>query len=322
MTAQNPTSGDDSDRPMIAVGQQPGGPGSLVFVTWSLISPERQIRPGVWLAVSSDDGASWRRLRVSTDRGFGASVAVGVHPGEAFVAWHATNKLDRRIKVARIRVGEDGKPHRDPARTVAQTRATFDVGVPAACARKANVYTSLAVDRSQSFARGRVYVAWHDGSDAQGGLGSQCRAARLSRVHVAWSLDGNPRWRELAYPAPPQTDQFLPWLAVDSMSGGLRIAHYESEGQLRLRARAVSRWSGDAGGTWSAVQHLWPASDESSASGTGPGAEQYGDYLGIAAAGGMAWAAWTAQEPGGGPGHAYVSFVPAPGSPPAVHHGR
>jgi len=144
----------------------------------------------------------------------------------------------------------------------------------------------VSVDNSHGPRAGRVYVSYTK-TGIVGDYGVWV-AAFDSRLRP---LDGE---GTAVAPSPPRTrpDQFWGASAVDPSSGAVWVCFYDTTGDPASKKAFYScSVSRNGGKTWARRVHAASiASDE-----TGPGTDlrQYGDYEGLAVAGGVAHPIWT-----------------------------
>jgi hypothetical protein len=110
-------------------------------------------------------------------------------------------------------------------------------------------------------------------------------------VYVAKSTDGGATWTSRLVPA--GGDQFNQWLAVDPSNGSVNVAYYDTGTHGAIPTRYTLARSTDGGSTYSASAIADAATDESCCSPSVDLGNQYGDYEGIAAYGGIVRPVWT-----------------------------
>ncbi len=109
-------------------------------------------------------------------------------------------------------------------------------------------------------------------------------------VYVAKSTDGGATWVSTAVPA--AGDQFNQWLAVDHSNGSVNVAYYDTatHGTKATRYTLARSTNGGASYTASAVANA--TTDETCCTPSVNLGNQYGDYEGLAAAGGVVRPVW------------------------------
>jgi hypothetical protein len=276
------------DKPWLAVDVSPRSPHTnRAYVVWTRSGGAEGIRV---LLSHTDDGAhSWSAPVPVNDRplvnGAITSVAVGAE-GSVYVAWDDIEA--RTLSIAR---SADGGGHFGRTRLVTRERSPRSAScsppgtaIPAQPRRCVTADATVTVDDSSGRYAGRVYVSWADAGRNRG-----------QDVFVA-AFD--PSLRPLgtrpvnsAEPAAP-SDQFQPAAAVDSSSGTLGVCFYDTGGDPhRVHAAYSCATSDDGGRRWSRpVGAASVASDEAQ---LGANRVGYGDYQGLAVAGGLAHPIWT-----------------------------
>ena len=236
---------------------------------------------------SDDAGATWSpAVRVSSTGGSSqtfSSLAVGAD-GTLYVAWLT---LDRFVKLDRStdggdHFGTDVQVAYLPQHPTVRCRAA---GTSVAAQAKRCVVPAPLV--SVDSARGRAYVTF-------GGAGT---SAREQNVYVSAYDAATLRpllVRRRMNPADGATpsDQFMPASAVDASTGTLWACWYDTTGdRARKRVRYTCSASSDGGATWAPPQRAATAFSDETRRAASP--FQYGDYAGLAAAGGRAHPVWT-----------------------------
>ena len=280
--------GEADDKPWLAVDVSPTSPHSnRAYVVWTRSGGAEGIRV---LLSHTDDGAhTWSAPVRVNDRPLanGAITSVAVGPdGDVYVVWD--DIAARTISIAR---STDGGRQFDRIRLVANERsprsASCDppgTSIPADPRRCVTAAATVTVDDSSGRHAGRVYVSYADASRNHGW-----------RVLVA-AFDPalRPLGDKLVDPADGATpsDQFQPAAAVDSSTGTLWACFYETNGDpRRIQAVYSCATSHDGGSSWSRpVRAASVASDEAE---RGANRVGYGDYQGLAVAGGLAHPIWT-----------------------------
>jgi hypothetical protein len=152
------------DKPFIACDTTLASPfRDNVYVAWDTTQGAGTSR--INLARSIDHGVTFSVQRIDdTNSGQGAAEiaadpAVGPN-GEVYVAWldvtHSTLRMDRSFDGG-VTFGRDS--------TITPMIIRFDTGIPSIKVRRALVYPSIDVDRSNGPHRGRLYCAWTDQAD-------------------------------------------------------------------------------------------------------------------------------------------------------------
>lgn len=144
-------------------------------------------------------------------------------------------------------------------------------------------FPSMAVDKSWSAHRGRIYVAY---PTKENGIGK-------SIVDVRHSDDEGMHWSKPVTVSISRGKQnFFPWIAVDDATGEVWVVYFSFDEPAKYATNTYVAHSSDGGATWesqkvSDVSHITaPINDKYFASGYA------GDYIGIAAYGGKAYPIW------------------------------
>jgi hypothetical protein len=305
------------DKPFIACDTNLASPfRDNVYVTWDTTQGAGTSK--VNLARSIDHGVTFSVQRIDdTSSGSGAA-EIGADPavgpnGEVYVAWldvtHSTLQIDRSFNGG-VTFGSDT--------TITPMIIRFDTGIPSIKVRRALVYPSIDVDRSNGANRGRLYCAWTDQAD-------QSRAfvdGAETDIFFAFSDDGGLHWSSPVRVADDVVgaDQFYQWLSVDPTDGSVNISWYDTRNDPAKRKTDVYFTRSTNGGlSFSANVRVTTASTDESC----PACEaciaqsgfdacrsfcrqscdaeifnQYGDYSGIASFGGVSHPIWTDRRTG------------------------
>ncbi len=282
------------DKPALVVDRSPVSPHrNRAYVAWTRVSHD-----GVFsiLVSSSDDGGrTWSRPVRAGPGGEELTYATLAtsRRGILYVGWHDASGF--HVSVAR---SIDGGP--DIRRRAKQAVAFAIVTIPSChagivipaqrltCTRPNPI---LSVDTSRGRYSGRVYLSYTQ-TDFQGDKGVAVTVFDASLKPLAgYPVTGKP----LLVSPPSRTkpaDQFWPASAVDPDTGTLWVCFYDTRGDpARKRAWFSCTFSSNGGTRWSPVIRAARApSDE-----TQPDADsrEYGDYEGLAVAGGVAHPVWT-----------------------------
>lgn len=281
------------DKPAIAADISLGSKyRGRVYVAWTRVS-----RNGVLSIVvshSSDGGHRWSRPvkvnRTGSEESY-ATITVS-RSGIVYVAWNDITNF--HVNIAR---STDGGAHFEPERmVVAFAIVTIPhcgggIVIPAQRLTCVQPNPIVSVDTSAGPFAWRVYVTYAL-TDFQGDQGAAVTVfnSRL-RALAGYPLTKTPLLVASA-PKSENADQFWPASAVDAATGALWVCFYDTRGDpKRTRAFYSCTVSSDGAKTWAAPIHAATvASDE-----TQPGADahEYGDYEGLAVAGGVAHPIWT-----------------------------
>jgi len=203
--------------------------------------------------------------------------------------------------------------------TVTPMIIRFDTGIPAIKVRRALVYPSIDVDRSNGPHRGRLYAAWTDQADQ---TKSFIDGAETD-IFFAFSDDHGFTWSQPVRVADDtvHADQFYQWLAVDPTDGSVNISWYDTRNDpARRKTDIFFTRSTDGGATFISNGRVTSASTDESCpvcedlvAQTGFTSStirfcrqncdaeifnQYGDYTGLASFGGVSHPIWTDRRSG------------------------
>jgi hypothetical protein len=307
------------DKPLIAADNNLSSPNrDNVYVAWDTI--EGNANGKVQFARSTDHGQTFSVQRIddpSSGSGvneIGADPAVGPN-GEVYVAWF--DILNHRLQIDRsfdggVTFGRDS--------TIAPVIVPFDTGIPAMKVRRALLYPSIDVDRSNGPHRGRLYAAWMDQADQSQGFVDGAE----TDLFFSYSDDGGLTWSRAVRLADDtvHADQFNQWLAVDPVDGSVNVSWIDTRNDPTNKRKTDIYFtrSIDGGATFAPNVRVTDAStDESSPlcearlAQTGFTSDtirycrqvsdseifnQYGDYTGLASFGGVSHPIWTDRSSG------------------------
>jgi hypothetical protein len=288
----NSGSGKFNDKPMIAVDSNPASPfRDSVYVGWDNASNKEgksSSNNALLFSRSSDGGKSFSApVAVNSPTG-GPSSVIGADPfvgpgGEVYVAWH--DAQNSRLMINRSLDG--GATFGQPA-TIAPTAVPFEAVIAPQASRGALLYPACDSDRSAGAHRGTLYCSWMDETPANG-----------TDVFLARSSDGARHWsaplRVNDDPAGVVKDQFNQWLSVDPITGAVNLSWNDARNDP-ADTKTDIYWSDSTNGGLSFAPNLkvtTASSDESAANPFADAGNQYGDYEGIVARGGVAHPIWT-----------------------------
>jgi hypothetical protein len=266
-------------------------PGSLfkdtVYVAWdtTVIAPPGPSSTGVKLSRSTDGGRTFSAPVDVSPTGGGQHFGIGADPfvapdGTVHVAW---NDISKNIEEASSTNGgaSFGAPH-----IISPTIAGISTAIPAQSSRGVLIYPACGADGSSGPARGNLYCSW---VDENGGNGLD--------VFVSRSTDGGDTWGAPVVvnddPTGVANDQFLQWLSVDPVNGSVNLSWYDTRlDPSHVAANVFFSRSTDGGLTFAPNALVTSAPTDESGAGADLG-NQYGDYEGIAAMGGVVHPVWT-----------------------------
>ena len=251
---------------------------------------------GMRFARSTDKGATWSAVtNLSSDSAIGAHLASGP-AGDLYVVWP-----DVASREIRIRKSTDGGATFAATKKIATTNDSFEISIPAMCRRKALIYVSVAVDRSDGPRSGWVYAAWTDrnGSAADPGCDGIASASNAN-IYFSRSVDGGNTWSPpaIVHTNPTNTDQFNQWMDVDPVQGAIHVIFYDTRDDAgRQEAHVYYVRSDDGGYTWVDETRVTTGATDETASPADLG-NQYGDYNGLVAYRSVAHPVWTDRRAG------------------------
>jgi hypothetical protein len=319
------------DKEYIAVDTSGSPHRGNVYVSWTNFD-DRRLLTEIVLSRSTDGGQSWSAAQpISGPRSYFNGFVQGSVPavaadGALYVAWYEAvgGFAPQLIRGLAMRAGAIAEPFAgrgilppllgvlpQPVKTRAMGGArsvsirlarsadggrTFGPPVDAAPVRdteplrfRTNSFPSIAVPPRGRWlgSSGQVHVAFASATGQDGG-----------DIFVASSFDSGTTFR-----APvrvnddaPGAMQIFPWLAQDE-TGRLHAVWYDRRGDPHGRLLDLYySASGDGGLTWSPNRRVTPAGFDPD---TDFGGGFIGDYNGVAAAGGIAYALWTDTRSGG-----------------------
>jgi hypothetical protein len=275
------------DKPMIAVDTNPNSPfRDTIYVAWDNSTGKSSSNNNLLVSHSTDGGVTFSAPVIASPTSGGPKSVIGADPfvgpdGTLYVAWH-----DVHNSLIAESSSTDGGQSFGPTHTIAPTQAAFDVAIPAQSSRHALVYPSCGADTSAGVNHGTLYCSWMDETAANG-----------TDIFVARSTDGGVTWsapvRANDDPTGVANDQFNQWLAVDAANGTVDLSWNDTRNDpTHLSTDIFYTRSTDGGQTFAANIQVTSAPTNESCCGADLG-NQYGDYEGIAALGGVVHPIWT-----------------------------
>ena len=269
--------GQFNDKPMITVDTGNGGRHhhNRIYVTWdNATGSSSSDKNGNNVVLSySDDGGVTFSDPVSVSGDFvGKTGGIGADPfvapdGTLHVAWqdYAHNDITEVSST-------DGGLTFSSRHKVADVGA-FEFDPVAQGTRGALVYPACGAYGTS------LYCSYVD--DTVGG----------TKVFVAKSTDGGVTWPSITA-MPSGGDQFNQWLAVDPSNGSVNVAYYDTGVAGRPATLYTLARSTNGGASYAAQAVATAPTDETGGAGVNLG-NQYGDYEGVAALGGIVRPVWT-----------------------------
>ncbi|MFL5954067.1 MAG: sialidase family protein [Gaiellaceae bacterium] len=262
--------GQFNDKPMITVGAN-----DRIYVAWdnatgSSSSPTNG--NNIVLSYSDNHGESFSNP-VSVSGNFsGATGGIGADPfvaanGDVHVAWQ-----DYAHHVIAEAVSHDGGNTFSAPRAISLIGG-FEFDPAAQASRGALVYPACGSYRTS------LYCSYMNDTAAG------------TTVYVAKSMDAGATWASTTMPG--GGDQFNQWLAVDPSNGSVNVAYYDSGTDGATSTTYTLARSTDGGATYTASAIANATTDESCCAPSVNLGNQYGDYEGIAAYGGIVRPVWT-----------------------------
>jgi hypothetical protein len=280
--------GKFNDKPMITVDISPSSPHQdTVYVAWDTtpVAPSGPSSTGVQLSRSTDGGRTFSAPTAVSPTGGGQRFGIGADPfvapdGTVHVAW---NDLSQKIEEASSTNGglSFGPPH-----VISPTNISISTVIPAQNSRGVLITPACGADISNGPARGTLYCSWVDLN------GPDALDVFVSRSTNGGSVWGAPvRVNDDAQGQP--NDQFFQWLSVDPVNGSVNLSWYDTRlDPTHVSTNVFYSISTDGGLAYSPNFRVTTASTDETAQGANLG-NQYGDYEGIAAFGGVAHPVWT-----------------------------
>jgi hypothetical protein len=288
----NSGGGKFNDKPMIAVDTNPNSPSrDAVYVAWDTTGGQQgksSTNSALLFSRSNDGGKTFSSPIAVNGLTGGPNAVIGADPfvgpnGEVYVAWHDVQ--NSRIMVNRSLNG--GASFGQPV-VVAPTAIPFDSPIPPEASRGALLYPACGADRSSHAFRGTLYCSWMDATAANG---TDIFLSKSSDRAQSWSAPS----RVNDDPTGVVEDQFNQWLAVDPVTGAVDLSWTDPRNDpADTKTDTYATTSTNGGASFATNVKVTSAqSDESSANPFADAGDQYGDYEGIAAFGGISRPIWT-----------------------------
>lgn len=267
--------GQFNDKPMITADTSAAHRGRIYLAWDNATGNSSSAKNGnnVVLSYSDDHGVTFTAPTSVSGDFIGRTGAIGADPylsaeGALHVAWQDV------AHGAIVDVSSaDGGVTFSPRHQVASVNG-FDFGIAAQASRRALVYPACGATA------GMLLCSYTNGSDA------------ATSVYVARSTDDGATWTSVAVPT--GGDQFNQWLAIDA--GHVDVAYYDT-GLHGATATTFTLARSTDGRHFRATRVATATTDESCCAPSVDGGNQYGDYEGLAAAGGVVHPVWTDRRP-------------------------
>ena len=290
------------DKEMMTVDRTSNGPYShpgRIYVIW-----DQNNREVLGYSDSGQSG-SWTIVPVDGGSGeIGGDVAVGAD-GTLYAVWNDLFGSRAQTGEATVfsRSTDGGNTWSTPVTIATHGLLSFGNNntPPAQDQRGVNAFPSLDVDTNPASPYfGNLYVAYCD-------FPSGVTSGTNLNAYVVRSTDGGNTWGQplQVNDDSGQATHFFPWLAVDESTGTVAMAWYDTRNDAaNRRVDLFFSASTDGGATFGTNRQVTTPSaafsnsaisysDENSTDNAAYNANQYGDYMGIAAAAGTATAVWT-----------------------------
>jgi hypothetical protein len=346
------------DKPMMTIDNTPTSPTfGRLYVVWDepsgggvrVVVSTCDTRPNAAHCDNADNWTGPARITPTIGSYIYADVAVGP-TGKAYVTWwdYSSNNAIRGATCDGATVTCAAAANWSGAQDIALLDSTGSVPVPFACpilaqpGGRAGPDPGVEVDHSGGPNNGRVYVTWGDLSPVSGS--TRCADSTTpAATHLSWDSFAAIGSAAGAFPGPAATsaslgtrlltdgegggqnpsDDWFPWLAVDQSTGQAWADFYSTrEDSTRTTANFYARSLTASGSTLTAGPLNKVSTGASNYSTTTPCCmlqNDYGDYTGLDAAGGIAYPVWTDNSTGNGEAFAFVSSLAPP--PPTVATG-
>lgn len=270
------------DKDMIVVDNEPSSPYvNRYYAAWTHLITGSNIV--VEFQRSLDNGNTFSApITLKNGKGFGTNVQTGPN-GEVYVCW-----ADYNASAEENPVGLGFTRSLDGGTTFSNFTRVFDyVGTGGINTNLNNIdyhaLPAMAVDKSNSSHRGRIYVTYPTKENGNGKLIIQVRYS--DNQGTTWSAPATVN-------IPSGRQNFMPWIAVDNCTGEIWVVYYSFDTASGFETNTYVALSVDGGVTWenqkvSDVSHTTAPIDNTLFR-TG----YCGDYIGITAHGGRANPIW------------------------------
>ena len=257
------------DKPYIVADASHSRYAGNLYVGWTEFTLDKSV---ILLSRSTDGGGTWSKpIEISTHEGLprdetgaveGFTGAIG-EDGTFYVTW--ADGSDIAFASSR-----DGGQSFSKSRFVVQTAPSyFDVFNVA----RGNGFPQLGMDPRSN----RLFVIWADYRNGDIDVFSSTSTDRGKHWSAAVRVNSDPLHNG--------ADQFMQWLAVDSLNGSANVVFYDRRGDADNRkATIVLARSTDGGKSFTNYAWTSDAFD--------PGEQFIGDYNGIAALGSKVYGVW------------------------------
>jgi hypothetical protein len=256
----------------------------VVCITWTELDSRDTTgcHSNIFFSESPNDGKRWSQPRqinqIPGDCTDGSNMLLGTAPvlnadGKLFVAWFNQGVIffDRSYDGGQTWLGTD--------LAIGRRQGTGSMNIPGF--NRSNSLPVLAIDNSNSFHRGSLYLVWADQSNGE--QDADIWFMRSSNRGDLWSQpkrvnqDG------------PGKQQFFPWIAVDEATGVIYIVYHDRRAYDDLRTDVYVAYSVDGGLKFKEIKvnenPFVPSAQK-----------PLSDHAGIAAFKGVIAPVWTSQD--------------------------
>lgn len=279
-----PTSGGFDKEMIAAVDEMQSSPfANFYYCAWTDFNDSRLVK----INRSTDQGVTFDNQRtLSTAWGQGVNVQTGPN-GEVYVCWADYTDNDFPAKNIGFAVSTDGGDVYNSGLVFAYNSIRTNPANPNFGGTRVNDFPAMAVDKSCGPNRGRIYIVYSEFETA---------ASTRSVIRVRFSDNQGTTW------SAPSTvniaagqQNWFPWIAVDDLSGLVTVVYFSLDQMTGVATNTYVAYSGD-GTLWQNILVSDASHISAPIAGFAPG--YAGDYIGIAAFGGAAYAAWMDDRSG------------------------
>lgn len=250
------------------------------------------------IARTTNDGVSWessQNISSAINAGShnqGVNIQTGPN-GEVYVVWTVYDGWPQDENALGFARSTDGGATYEPAtRIIENIRGIRNVGVGKNL--RVNSFPAMAVDISNGTYNGNIYVVWANTGVPGVNTGSD------KDVYLIRSEDQGDTWstpiRVNQDPTGQGKEHFFPWITVDPESGVVSVIYYDDRNISSTQCEVWVSNSYDGGATWEDFRVSDVAFTPTPIAGLADG--YMGDYIGIAARGGMVYPIWMDNRSG------------------------
>lgn len=295
------------DKEMMAIDNSPNSPyKNNIYFAWSESPSPGKVR----FCRSTDLGQTFSSpisLQSSNKWGHGTNIQTGPN-GEVYVAWadfppsNGTQPLYPSTGMRFTRSLDGGLTFRPETTAISYTGISTPENTTSSTFNNTSIndWPILAVDNSNSTTRGRLYAAFH------------ALVGGKSQIMLSYSDNKGDNWSTPTIVSISTANQsWLPWITVDNTDGTVYVVYYSFDTGVQYETNTYVAMSTNSGLTFvnqkvSDVSHI--TSDINNSLSVAAYSQGYiGDYIGIAAGGGRAYAAWSDNR--NGTWQIYVSSI-------------